>query len=70
MAKGPLASVDTSVDVLPESEMRRLERDNLVRALQRSDWKVYGPGGAADILGIKPTTLASRIRKMGLKQPD
>jgi PAS domain S-box-containing protein len=57
-------------DVIPEAEMQRLERDNLLAALQRTKWRIYGPGGAAELLGIKPTTLLSRIRKMGLKKPN
>ena len=30
--------------------------------------KIYGTGGAAELLGVKPTTLVSRIQKMGLKK--
>jgi len=39
-----------------------------VAALRQSDWKIYGPGGAAELLGIKPTTLVARIKKMGLQK--
>jgi formate hydrogenlyase transcriptional activator len=49
-----------------EAEMRRHEKENLKRALSATNWKVYGPGGAAELLGIKPTTLVSRIKKFGL----
>jgi transcriptional regulator with GAF, ATPase, and Fis domain len=52
--------------VLPESEMRRLERANLELALEAAQGRIYGPGGAADLLGLKPTTLASRLKKLGL----
>jgi transcriptional regulator with GAF, ATPase, and Fis domain len=55
--------------VITEPEMRRRERDNLLAALQRADWRIYGPDGAADLLGVKPTTLASRIKKMRLDKP-
>ena len=54
--------------VLTEAEMRRMEKKNLRRALQQARWKIYGSGGAAELLGIKPTTLVSRIRKLGLKR--
>ena len=50
-------------------EMRRRERENVRIALNRADWKIYGPGGAAQLLGVKPTTLVSRIQKMGLRRP-
>ncbi|WP_342349479.1 sigma 54-interacting transcriptional regulator [uncultured Nitrospira sp.] len=52
--------------VVTEQEMRRRERDNTLAALQESDWKIYGKGGAAERLGIKPTTLVARIKKMGI----
>jgi transcriptional regulator with GAF, ATPase, and Fis domain len=38
-------------------------------ALTRTDWKIHGPGGTAELLGVKPTTLISRIKKLGLKRP-
>ncbi len=53
-----------------EVEMQQRERENFLAALRRCNWKVYGPGGAAELLGVKSTTLESRIKKMGLKQPD
>ncbi len=52
--------------ILCEAEIRELERANTITALDAADWKVYGGGGAAELLGIRPTTLASRIKKMGL----
>jgi len=55
--------------IVPESEMRQRERQNLIAALKKSNWKIYGPGGAAQLLGIKPTTLSSRIKKMKIKKP-
>ena len=55
---------------IPESEMRRLERQNILSALKKSNWKIYGAAGAAQLLGIKPTTLSSRIKKMRIKKPN
>ena len=55
--------------VIPESEMRQLERQNIIAALRESKWKIYGTRGAAQLLGIKPTTLSSRIKKMKIKKP-
>ena len=57
-------------EVLLEADIQRAQRDNLQAALRQTGWKIYGPGGAAALLGVKPTTLASRIRKAGLKRPD
>jgi len=52
--------------VLTDAEIRRLEADNIRAALRRTAGKVSGPGGAAELLGIRPTTLASRIKALGL----
>jgi transcriptional regulator with GAF, ATPase, and Fis domain len=52
--------------VLTETELRRLEADNIRAALRHAKGKVSGPGGAAELLGMKPTTLASRIKALGL----
>jgi transcriptional regulator with GAF, ATPase, and Fis domain len=54
---------------LTESEMRGRERDNLLAVLEKSAWKIKGENGAAELLGIKPTTLISRIKKLGLRRP-
>jgi len=55
--------------VVPDVEMKRLVRDNILAALQRSNWQVHGPGGAAELLGMRPTTLASRIKRLRLTRP-
>ena len=52
--------------VLTSSEMREHERANIVAALQACGGKVFGRGGAAEMLDIKPTTLASRIKVLGI----
>jgi len=56
-------------EYLTESEMRRRERENLFAVLQKAGWKIKGVDGAAELLGVKPTTLSSRMEKMGLKRP-
>jgi DNA-binding NtrC family response regulator len=52
-----------------DAEIRRWERENLFVVLQRTGWKIKGVDGAAELLGLKPTTLISRMEKMGLKRP-
>jgi DNA-binding NtrC family response regulator len=59
----------TELEYLTESEMRRRERQNLFAVLQKAGWKISGINGAAELLGVKPTTLISRIERMGLKRP-
>jgi transcriptional regulator with GAF, ATPase, and Fis domain len=56
-------------EYLTESEMRRRERENLFAVLERTGWKIKGVDGAAELLGVKPSTLISRLEKMGLKRP-
>jgi len=55
-----------AIAILTDAEMRRRERDNTAAALHTSHGRIYGRGGAADLLGLKPTTLNARIKKMGL----
>jgi formate hydrogenlyase transcriptional activator len=52
--------------VMTSSEMRDHERANIFAALQACAGKIFGPGGAAELLDIKPTTLASRIKVLGI----
>ncbi|HXM27592.1 MAG TPA: sigma-54 dependent transcriptional regulator [Chthoniobacterales bacterium] len=56
-------------EYLTDAEMRSRERENLFAVLRRTSWKIKGVDGAAELLGLKPTTLISRIEKMGLKRP-
>jgi hypothetical protein len=56
-------------EYLTDAEMRRRVRENLFAVLQNTGWKIKGVDGAAELLGLKPTTLISRIEKMGLKRP-
>jgi transcriptional regulator with GAF, ATPase, and Fis domain len=58
----------SSNEVVPEHEMKRREKDNVLAALEQSDWKLYGTGGAAALLGIKPTTLASRMKRFRIEK--
>jgi transcriptional regulator with GAF, ATPase, and Fis domain len=55
--------------VIPEIEWRRRERENVRTALQLAKGRIYGPDGAADRLGVKPTTLISRLNALGLREP-
>ncbi len=45
------------------------ERTQIVAALEQTGWHIRGPAGAAKLLGLKPTTLESRIKKLGLERP-
>lgn len=67
-AVAPTADAAVPSPMLTRDELKRLERESIVRALARTNGKVSGPGGAAALLGLRPTTLASRIAALGLKR--
>jgi transcriptional regulator with GAF, ATPase, and Fis domain len=52
--------------VRTDAQIRQLEADNIRAALRAANGKVAGPGGAAQLLGLNPTTLASRIKSLGI----
>ncbi|MBU6410071.1 MAG: sigma 54-interacting transcriptional regulator [Verrucomicrobia bacterium] len=60
---------DNGMEFLTELEMQQRQRDNLLVVLEKTRWKIKGMDGAAELLGVKPTTLLSRIKKMGLERP-
>ncbi len=53
-------------EVWSEEQMEAFVRENVRRALEKAEGRIRGPGGAAELLGVKPTTLASRLKSMGL----
>ncbi|MEE8206722.1 MAG: sigma 54-interacting transcriptional regulator [Nitrospinaceae bacterium] len=60
---------DDEKPILTEEEMKLRDRENLLNALHQCGWKITGPDGAAETLGMKPTTLHSKIKKLALKKP-
>jgi transcriptional regulator with GAF, ATPase, and Fis domain len=46
-----------------------VEKDHIRNVLEGAGWRVRGFGGAADLLGLKPTTLETRMAKLGLYRP-
>lgn len=64
------ASDTSQPEFLTEAELQRRERDNLRIILEKTNWKIKGPDGAAELLGVNPTTLLSRMNKWGLRRPS
>lgn len=63
------ASVPVSGSPSPlrtDEDVRRLERENIQQAIARAGGKIYGRGGAAELLGLRPTTLAYRMKALGI----
>ncbi len=66
----PIRELEGTARVLSDAELRLRERANMLAALQQTGWKLSGREGAAALLGLHPNTLASRMRKFGLRKPQ
>ncbi len=72
----PESAIDGSVDgdmvyehrIRTVDELQQLERANLRLALDATNWQVAGRGGAAELLGMNPTTLSSRMKSFGIRR--
>jgi transcriptional regulator with GAF, ATPase, and Fis domain len=51
------------------AELQDLERANTIRALEACEWRVSGENGAAQLLGMNPSTLTSRMKALGIRRP-
>jgi len=58
-----------SEKIFSSDEMIKLERENILRALRKTSWKISGKNGAAAILQLKPTTLTSKIKAFNIVRP-
>ena len=56
----------TDTPIMTFAELKLHERENVLAALEQTNWKISGPGGAAELLGVKVPTLVSRIKALGL----
>ena len=61
------SEASTPQRILTDDELRAFEAENIRAALSQCHGKVYGPNGAAALLGVKPTTLNSRIKALGIR---
>ncbi len=50
------------------SRLAEVERRHILAVLERARWRIRGPQGAANVLGLKPTTLEARMAKLGIKR--
>jgi PAS domain S-box-containing protein len=65
-----LKNRESRIGILTQEEIKLLDRENLFNALTQCNWKITGSNGAAELLEMRPTTLHSKIKKMGLKRPN
>jgi len=54
---------------LLKPDLHSIERSRILRVLEESGWRVKGPGFAADLLGLSPSTLRSRMKRLGIERP-
>jgi transcriptional regulator with GAF, ATPase, and Fis domain len=66
----PSSELPASFSCVSQEEMKRRERENILLALEHTRGKIYGRGGAAELLGLKPNTLAARLHAMGIKRSN
>ncbi len=76
LASGPIVDLDESMlhsrSVTPDpavDTLENMERNHILRALAETHWVIHGQKGAAEILGINPSTLRSRMNKLGITRP-
>jgi formate hydrogenlyase transcriptional activator len=73
VSRGPTLCVEvpkTSENSIDGKQtLEEIEREHVTRVLEASGWKIEGKGGAAQILGLNPGTLRSRMKKLGIKRP-
>lgn len=55
--------------ILTIKELNTLEKENILKALKQTRWKISGKHGAAELLQVPSTTLASRIKALGIERP-
>jgi formate hydrogenlyase transcriptional activator len=74
LATGPglqieLPGVDSESAVPLARGMREVEKQHILQVVKQTNWRIRGKAGAAEILGLKPTTLETRMAKLGIKRP-
>ncbi len=84
LARGPTLRIELhpvrrpTMDKMPQevpaktrvNTLEEIEREHIRRVLEQTGWRIRGTGGAADQLAIKPTTLESRMKRLGLRRPS
>jgi transcriptional regulator with GAF, ATPase, and Fis domain len=73
LASGPRLTIDvpTPLNLARASSLKLVDvqKEHIRRVLESSGWRIRGNGGAADRLGLRPTTLETRMAKLGLNRP-
>jgi DNA-binding NtrC family response regulator len=75
LANGPIVQIDDPIShaTVPRQRsgvdtLENVERNTILQALNQTRWVVHGKTGAAELLGINPSTLRSRMQKLGIRK--
>jgi transcriptional regulator with GAF, ATPase, and Fis domain len=68
-ASMPAATIASPHEILPETRIRQIERANMIAALEKTGWRVGGDDGAAQLVGISPSTFKSRMKALDIRRP-
>jgi transcriptional regulator with GAF, ATPase, and Fis domain len=70
--RAPLAELELALESASETSasLRDADREHILRVLREAKGMISGPGGAAERLGLKRTTLNSKLKKLGIKRSD
>ena len=53
----------------PEIKLVDVERKHILKILQNTGWRIKGQNGAAELLGLHPATLYSKMKRLGIERP-
>ena len=65
----PILQAGRTASTVKTESLQDLERHHITVMLERTKWRIYGDQGAANLLGLNPETLRSRLRKLGIRRP-
>jgi transcriptional regulator with GAF, ATPase, and Fis domain len=63
-------AIPAAAEFVTDAVIRDREKANMIYALDHANWKIWGDGGAADLLGIKPSTLTYRMKDFGIRKDE
>jgi formate hydrogenlyase transcriptional activator len=66
----PLVCENVETSLVATARLTDFERLHIERILSTTSWRIEGPAGAATALGLHPSTLRSRMIKLGIKRPE
>jgi formate hydrogenlyase transcriptional activator len=72
LSAGPTLQLEEplALEVRPSAErLQEIERQHILRVLERCGWRIHGQGNAAAVLGLLPSTLRSRMQKLAIRRP-